>query len=127
MVKGPLEEIISLFVLVFQVTEVGKGLDPKVGILLIAVFLLICLAGGAVDARVLAPFKDLFGLVVVDVESEQLLPQVKTFAAIFNSLVVLINLKQEKHIVLVDLSIAIIFLQKISDSLLDFYFLFDHL
>lgn len=127
MVKGPLEEIISLFVLVFQVTEVGKGLDPKVGILLIAVFLLICLAGGAVDARVLAPFKDLFGLVVVDVESEQLLPQVKTLAAIFNSLVVLINLKQEKHIVLVDLSIAIIFLQKISDSLLDFYFLFDHL
>lgn len=127
MVKGPLEEIISLFVLVFQVTEVGKGLDPKVGILLIAVFLLICLAGGAVDARVLAPFKDLFGLVVVDVESEQLLPQVKTLAAIFNSLVVLINLKQEKHIVLVDLSIAIIFLQKISDSLLYFYFLFDHL
>jgi hypothetical protein len=79
--------------LVFQVSEVGQRLDPEVGVLLLGVLLLVILGLGPSDARVAAPLVHLVGLVVMDVEGEQLLPQIETLAAVLDPLVILVDLK----------------------------------
>ncbi len=88
-----LEVLVSHTVLVFQVSEVGQRLDPEVGVLLLGVLLLVILRLGPSDARVAAPLVHLVGLVVMDVEGEQLLPQIETLAAVLDPLVILVDLK----------------------------------
>ena len=100
--------MITLHIIALNVTEVGQSLDPQIRILLVPVLLLIRLAHLLVDAWILTPFENFFRLVVVDVECKQFLAQVQALAAVLDTFVVLVDLEQEEHVVLVNLTIAII-------------------
>jgi len=85
----------------------------------LSLIILILLSG---DAWVFTPLVHLRGLIVVNVESKKFLPQIQTFATIFDTFVVLVDLEQEKHVIFINFPIRVIFLQKLCDSFL--YFLF---
>lgn len=84
---------------------------------------LVSLAGS--DAWVLTPVKHLFGLIVVDVKRKKLLAKVKALAAVFDTLVILINLEKEQDVVFVDLAVDVVLLKETRDfqfDLLAFFF-----
>lgn len=84
--------------------------------MLIAVLLFIGLRLGRLwNPRVLAPLEDLLGLLMMDVESKQFLAQVQTLAAVLHSLVVLVDLEQEKNVVFVDFAVSIVLTQEVRD------------
>lgn len=111
-----------------HVTEERQRLDPEIGVLLISVLLFIGLAlGTRRDTWILAPLEDLLSLIVMDVESKQLLSKVQTLAAIFDSLIVLVDLKQEEHIILVDFTVSVILAEEVSNAGLDLVLLVSEL
>jgi len=91
--EGLLQVLVANDVLVLKLAEVSQSLYPEVSVLLSAIFTLIILVLLAGDARVFAPFVHLCCFVVVNVEIKQFLPQIQTFATIFDTFVVLVDLK----------------------------------
>jgi len=63
-----------------------------------------------IDAWVPAPFEDFLSFVVVDVESQKFLAQVQALAAVFDALVVLVDLEEEKNVVFIDFTVSVIVL-----------------
>ena len=107
----------------FQVSEVGKRLDPQVTIYASLIILQhILLHEHHLRVLVFAHVQHLRWQILSDVKIEELLTQVKLFAAVFDTLRVFIDLEQEEHIVLVNF--VVVFLNQVVDVFLNFAHLF---
>ena len=103
----------------FQVSEVGKRLDPQVTIYASLIILQhILLHEHHLRVLVFAYVQHLRWQILSDVKIEELLTQVKLFAAVFDTLRVFIDLEQEEHIVLVNF--VVVFLDQVVDVFLNF-------
>ena len=85
-----------------HVSEVGESLDPQV----------TC-RGWVIDSSVFAHLHHFLIVVSLDVEVEELLLQAKLLATDFDTLWVVIDLKQEKDVIRVDFGVVV------DDELLD--------
>ena len=111
--KRPLNVLVAHALVVLELSEVGKCLDPQVRILLCSVFLAI--GQGLTDAWVFAPLEHFLSLPVVDVKGKQLLAQVQLLAAVAHSVVVLVNLEQKQDVVLVHFVRRLVGFQEVVD------------
>lgn len=85
-------------------------------------FVLVLLVDSAGHAWIPAPLEHLFSFIVMDVEGEQFLAEIKTLATVFDALFVTVDLEQKQDVVFVYLAVAVVFLQKFLDFLFDLGF-----
>jgi hypothetical protein len=95
-------------------------LYPQISVLLRAVLLPVQVL---TDTWVAAPLEDFLGLPVVNVEGEQFLAQVQLLAAVSHSVIILIDLEKEEHVVFVHFGAGLVGLQEVVNRLFDFIFL----
>jgi hypothetical protein len=84
--KGSLQVGLDDFILALEVSKVSQSLYPKIQVL-----------GSVLSAN----FKDLFEIVLLDIIRQKALEHVEGLADLLDALRVVIDLEQEKHVVLV--------------------------